>query len=130
MSVLLLIAVGAALGAPARFVIDRRLNGRWPRGTLLVNLLGSAILGVAVGYSISSPTGSALMLALIGTGFCGALTTFGGFAAQTVDLLQLGRTQVDGSTRIAVIYTVASVCGCAAVAWLGLVTALHIWPSG
>ena len=102
MSAVLLIAVGAALGACARFIIDRRLNGRWPRGTLLVNLLGSLILGIAVGYSLSTPSGSALMLALVGTGFCGALTTFGGFAAQTMDLLQLGRLQAtrEGEKRI------------------------------
>ena len=50
MATVLLIAVGAAFGAPTRFIIDRRLNGRWPRGTLMVNLAGSLILGLAVGY--------------------------------------------------------------------------------
>ena len=128
MSAVLLIAVGAALGACARFIIDRRLNGRWPRGTLLVNLLGSLILGIAVGYSLSTPSGSALMLALVGTGFCGALTTFGGFAAQTMDLLQLGRLNLDGSTRTAVVYALGSLVGCVVAAWLGLITALNIWP--
>jgi CrcB protein len=126
MITVLLIAVGAAIGAPARFIIDRYLNGSWPRGTLAVNLMGSLVLGVAVGYSLNTPSSSMAMLALVGTGFCGALTTFGGFAAQTVDLLQLGRMGTAGSTRAGVLYAIGSVIGCVSIAWLGLITGLHL----
>jgi CrcB protein len=129
MTTVLLIALGAAIGAPTRFIIDRYLNGAWPRGTLLVNLLGSLILGVTIGYSLAAAQSPSALLALVGTGFCGSLTTFGGFAAQTVDLLQMGRSETTNSTPTALLYAAGSLIGCVLIAWLGLITALHIWPA-
>ncbi|MEI6230752.1 MAG: CrcB family protein [Actinomycetes bacterium] len=123
----LLIALGAALGAPTRFVFDRYLNGAWPRGTLLVNLVGSFILGVAAGYALNASETPKLMLALVGVGFCGSLTTFGGFAAQTVDLFALARASDSASSRGAIGYVLASAIGCMMVASLGLAFALQIW---
>ena len=128
MTTVLLIALGAAIGAPTRFIIDRYLNGAWPRGTLLVNLLGSLIFGVVAGYSLGTTESRNVMLALIGIGFCGSLTTFGGFAAQTVDLLQLGRSDTSRTSATGVLYATGSLVGCIVVAWIGLITALHIWP--
>ena len=93
----------------------------FPRATLLVNIIGTFVLGVVWHASADARV-------VVGTGFCGALTTFGGFAAQTMDLLQLGRLNVDGSTRTAVVYALGSLVGCAVAAWLGLITALNIWP--
>ena len=129
MAAVLLIALGAAIGAPTRFIVDRYLNGAWPRGTLLVNLLGSLILGVTMGYSLTAAQSPSAMLALVGTGFCGSLTTFGGFAAQTVDLLQMGRSETTNSTPTALLYASGSLIGCVLIAWLGLITDLHIWPA-
>lgn len=80
----LLVALGAAVGAPLRFVCAHYLDGHFPRGTLLVNVAGSVVLGLCTALSLS---GSAI--ALVGTGFCGALTTYSAFAVQTVGL---GRT--------------------------------------
>lgn len=86
----LAIAVGGALGAVIRYLVDRWTMQRWgtgfPTGTLLVNLAGSLILGLATGLALNSDA-----LAFIGTGFCGALTTFSGFAAQALDLDGLRR---------------------------------------
>ena len=45
----LLVALGAAVGAPLRFAVERRLASAYPWGTFAVNLVGSAILGVLVG---------------------------------------------------------------------------------
>ena len=86
--IVLAIALGAAVGAPLRFVVERRLASDYPRGTLAVNVVGSAILGGLVGWMVhhSGTPSAATLLALVGTGFCGALTTFGGFAAQVLDL--------------------------------------------
>jgi fluoride exporter len=128
MTTVLLIALGAAIGAPTRFIIDRYLNGAWPRGTLLVNLLGSLIFGVVAGYSLGATESRNVLLAFIGIGFCGSLTTFGGFAAQTVDLLQLGRSDTSRSSVAGVLYATGSLVGCIVVAWIGLITALRIWP--
>jgi CrcB protein len=71
----LLVSLGAALGAPARFAIAQRIGGL--RATLLVNVLGSALLGLLVHPSPSTA-------ALLGTGFCGAFTTYSAFAVEAV----------------------------------------------
>lgn len=77
-----LVAVGAALGAPLRYWLGQRLDlSTWPRGTLLANTVGSLLLGVLVGRSLDGDA-----LALLGVGFCGALTTWSGLAVQTHDL--------------------------------------------
>lgn len=74
----LAIALGAAIGAPSRFVLDRWMVGhaptkRFPWSLLLVNTLGSAIAGAAFALS----TGSLRTFLIIGV--CGSLTTFSGF---------------------------------------------------
>ena len=76
----LLVAAGAALGATLRFWVAHHLDARTPWGTLAVNVVGSFLLGLLVG---SDPSTHAL--ALVGTGFCGALTTYSAFAVQTRD---------------------------------------------
>ena len=68
-AVVVAIVLGAVVGAPLRYAVERRLAGSWPWGTFAVNVAGSLVLG-----------------ALVGTGFCGSLTTFGGYAAQVLDL--------------------------------------------
>lgn len=74
----LLVALGAAVGAPLRFAIASRFDGRVPWGTLVVNVAGSALLGVLSAMALS---GNAM--ALLGTGFCGGFTTYSAFAVQT-----------------------------------------------
>jgi CrcB protein len=69
----LLVALGAAVGAPTRFLVAQWLPGL--RATLLVNVAGSAVLGLLVHPSPS-------VRALVGTGFCGALTTYSAFAVE------------------------------------------------
>jgi CrcB protein len=76
----LLVALGASVGAALRFWIGHHLDTRAPSGTLLVNVAGSFVLGLLVG---TSPSPDAM--ALLGTGFCGGLTTYSAFAVQTRD---------------------------------------------
>lgn len=74
----LLVAAGALVGAPLRLVVSRRLDAEtWPTGTLLVNVLGSLLLGVLAGLAVDRDA-----LALLGTGFAGAFTTYSSFANQ------------------------------------------------
>ena len=84
MTVLLVLA-GGAIGAPARYVTDRLVQSRhtsgFPWGTFVVNTVGSLILGTVLG-STASPE----LVALVGTGFCGALTTYSTFGYETVAL--------------------------------------------
>ena len=72
------IALGAAIGAPSRFILDRWVAGhspakRFPWSLLVVNVLGSAIAGVVFALT----TGNLQVFLLVG--ICGALTTFSGF---------------------------------------------------
>ena len=91
-----LVAAGAAVGSPLRYLVGLWLDGRFPAGTLLVNLLGSAALGVLSGLAVG---GSAA--ALLGTGFCGGFTTCSSFALQA--------HRLGGRTGTA--YVVATVVG-------------------
>lgn len=99
-----LVALGAAIGAPARYYTDRYVQSRrasvFPWGTLLVNTGGSLILGALVGAGAAPGT-----LALVGTGFCGAFTTYSTFSLETHRLLEarsvaLAATNVLGSLAL------------------------------
>jgi CrcB protein len=85
----LFVVLGAAVGAPLRYLTDRVLRVRYgatlPWGTFIVNVAGSALLGLVVGAAYPAVT------ALVGTGFCGALTTYSTFGAETVELTERGR---------------------------------------
>lgn len=72
------VAVGAALGAPLRFLVAHRLDRAQPWGTVLVNVSGSFLLGLVTALSLDDRA-----VALLGTGFCGAFTTYSAFAVQT-----------------------------------------------
>ena len=75
-----LVALGAAVGAPLRYVSGHLLDGRFHSGTILVNWVGSFLLGLFSGLGLTGHT-----LALLGTGFCGGLTTYSSFAVQAHD---------------------------------------------
>jgi len=75
----LLVAVGAAVGAVLRYAAGHWFDDdRFPAGTLVVNVAGSFMLGA---FSAMVLSGSAF--AVLGTGFCGGLTTYSAFAVQT-----------------------------------------------
>ncbi len=76
----LLVALGAAVGAPLRYALAQSLDGRFPTGMLVVNTIGSGLFGVFAALSLG-PGG----WALLGTGFCGAFTSFSSFAVQSVE---------------------------------------------
>ncbi len=128
-AVVLAVAIGAAVGAPLRFVVERQLASTWPWGTWIVNVVGSAILGALLGGVVAhgGVDSSATLVALVGTGFCGSLTTFGGFAAQVVDLAvtPTGAATSRGSWA-ALGYGTISVLTCVAVAALTYWSAVSI----
>jgi CrcB protein len=112
----LLIALGAALGAPLRYLTDRAVQARhdsvFPWGTLTVNVAGSLLLGVVVAL----PAAPALT-ALVGTGFCGALTTWSTFSYET---LRLAR---EGARFHALANVLTSVVAGLGAAWFGYAVA-------
>lgn len=89
----LLVALGAAIGAPLRYVLTLRLDGRFPTGLLLANVVGSGLFGLFAAQSLGDAG-----WALLATGFCGAFTSFSSFAVQSVER----------ATRPAVTYVVTT----------------------
>ena len=88
LSMVVAVAIGAAVGAPLRYMTERvmahRFGSTLPWGTFTVNIVGSAILGVVLGMSVSRGL-SEWWVTLLAVGFCGSLTTFSGFAAQVLE---------------------------------------------
>ncbi|MFE2018104.1 fluoride efflux transporter FluC [Streptomyces sp. NPDC059499] len=90
----LLVVIGGAVGAPLRYLTDRAVQARhgaglpyvFPWGTFVVNAAGSLLLGVLTGAAVSAHT-----YALLGTGLCGALTTYSTFSYETLRLAETGR---------------------------------------
>ena len=112
----LLVALGAGLGAPSRMLVGQwvreRLGRDAPVGTLTVNVLGSLVLGALVGGG-AGPGWEAF----VGTGFCGAFTTFSSLA------LEIWEAGEDGRPRDAVRVTVLSLVLGVGAATLGYVLA-------
>ncbi|TWG26843.1 fluoride efflux transporter CrcB [Actinoplanes teichomyceticus] len=112
----LLVALGAAVGAPLRYLTDRYVQARYgagfPWGTLAVNVTGSLILGLVLGMPLSPR-----LAALVGTGFCGALTTYSTFSWEALTLARRGRQ----ATALA--YVLISVLAGLGAATLGAITA-------
>jgi len=94
LNAVLAISVGSALGALLRWQLGLRLNEVFPTlppGTLVANIIGGYIIGVAVAYFANTSDIAPEWRLLIITGFCGGLTTFSTFSAEVVTLLQAGR---------------------------------------
>ncbi|MBT2212707.1 MULTISPECIES: fluoride efflux transporter CrcB [Actinomadura] len=85
----LLVLVGGGVGAVARYVLDGLVKSAagksFPWGTLTVNVLAAAVLGALHGAGAGTD-----VEALMGTGLCGALSTFSTFELDTVHLFQNG----------------------------------------
>ncbi|MEY2464611.1 MAG: fluoride exporter [Acidimicrobiaceae bacterium] len=122
MMVLLGVALAGAAGAVARSLVDgavqRRLGAQVPIGTLVVNVAGSFILGLLTGAALYHQPDPAIRTVL-GTGFCGALTTWSTLSWETVRLVE------EGTPRAAVIamvggLTTSLVAGAAGIGLVGL----------
>jgi fluoride exporter len=119
-SEVLAIGVGGAVGAVARYgttlAMARWLGPAFPWGTLAVNGLGSFVLGAVVALGELDRAGPTTR-ALLGTGFCGAFTTFSTFSVETLRMPPLlAATNVAGNLTVSLL---------AAAAGFGLVAALR-----
>ena len=113
------IAVGSALGGMARYwctgAAARLFGETFPWGTLLINILGSFIIGFFV--SLTGPEGRYVVdqnfRMFVTVGLCGGYTTFSAFSLQSMVLMQEGEWLQAGG------YIAASVIVCLLAVWLG-----------
>lgn len=114
------VVLGAAVGAPLRYLTDRALQSThgtgFPWGTFTVNVIGCFVLGLVVG----GPAPAALAV-VVGTGFCGALTTWSTLGYETARLAQ------DRAVSAAVFTMVSSVLAGLGAAGLGLTLGASLW---
>ena len=116
----LAVAIGAAVGACARWLLGVWLNSSgWPWGTLFVNLVGAYLIGVALAVLLAHPEWPQWIRLAAVTGFLGGLTTFSTFSAETVAMLERG------AFGTAFGYAAISLLGSLALTVLGLAT-VHV----
>ena len=119
-AVLLAIAIGGALGAPARYGIAQLLPvepGTFPWATFWTNLSGAFVLGAFLTVVLERYPPTRFVRPFFAIGFLGAYTTFSTLAVETARLMQ------DGEVALAVGYTVASIAVGLVVAYLGIALA-------
>lgn len=114
--------LGGAIGAALRYWLSslpgRYFQSDFPFGTLLVNLLGSFLIGL-LWVSAEKLTPHPLLAPLLITGGLGALTTFSTFTLESVILHE------SGNTAIALLYVVTSVALGITAVLLGATVARH-----
>lgn len=126
MLAILSVGLGAAVGAVLRWLLSLSLNALFPAlppGTLVANLLGAYLIGVALGVFAAMPEWSPAWRLLVVTGFLGGLTTFSTFSAESVALLQQGRW------GWALLHLGSHLAGSLALTALGLAT-VHLVRTG
>lgn len=120
----LLVALGAAIGAPLRYAVDRFVQNRhdsvFPWGTFTVNVLGSLVLGV-VAHAVTAGALPGTVGTLLGAGLCGGFTTFSSYCFETWRLLEAG------AVLEAELNLVASLVAGVAAAAAGWLAAGLIW---
>jgi len=89
----LLVFLGGGLGSSLRYLISKYLNqleNSIALGTFTVNILGSLLIGIIMGFALKNDTPSSTLTLLVATGFCGGFTTFSAFALENYQLLKTG----------------------------------------
>jgi len=128
-STYLWIAVGGALGSMARFwlaaFVALRLGPQFPWGTILINILGSLVIGFFATFT--GPGGRMVASfntrAFVMVGICGGFTTFSAFSLQTLDLVRESRWfQAGGNVVISVVV-------CLLAVWAGHALASALGPA-
>ncbi|CAN3981655.1 fluoride efflux transporter CrcB [Kitasatospora purpeofusca] len=120
----LLVVLGATVGAPLRYLTDRAVQSRhdsvFPWGTFAVNVAGCLVLGLVAGAVAAGAASSQVQL-LLGTGLCGALTTYSTFSYETLRLVE------GGAGRYALANVLGSVVAGLAAVYAGAGLAGALW---
>nr|WP_180218239.1 CrcB family protein [Streptomyces albus] len=107
-----------------RYLTDRAVQSRhdtlFPWGTFLVNVAASLILGLVTGAALAGAASPHVQL-LLGTGLCGALSTYSTFSYETLRLAE------QGAARYALANVAASLAVGLGAAWAGAAAARALW---
>lgn len=110
----LAVALGGAAGALLRYLVGLSLNREsFPWGTLLVNLLGSLLIGLFVALAVRQKWAEPWQLFAV-TGVLGGFTTFSAFSIENLRMVQEGRI------GMALAYGLGSIIAGLALAWVGM----------
>jgi len=111
---LLYVALGGALGSVCRALVGVAITSRLPVGTLVVNGVGSLLIGWLMSrYGATEPATATRLLNVMVVGFCGGFTTFSAFSWQTLDQM------LKGQWGVAIGNVVLSVVLCLIAVWMG-----------
>ncbi|MFE2179192.1 fluoride efflux transporter CrcB [Streptomyces sp. NPDC059455] len=120
----LLVVAGATAGAPLRYLTDRAVQTQhdtvFPWGTFAVNVTGCLILGLLSGAVTYGAASHSLQMVL-GTGLCGALTTYSTFSYETLRLAE------DRARLFAAANVIAGVVAGLGAAFVGTAFAQAVW---
>jgi len=121
---LVLVMRGAAVGAPMRYLTDRAVQSRhetaFPWGTFTVNVVACLVLGSLTGWMLTGSESHDLQL-LVGTGLCGALSTYSTFSYESMRLAE------QGSPFFAIANIAASTTAGVGAAFFGAAIAQAVW---
>ena len=87
----LIFGLGGGIGAVVRAYLSRVVDARFPWATLIVNVIGSALVGILMAFFAQSVSFAAMDEELLANGFCGGFTTFSSFSYQTMTMFSDGK---------------------------------------
>lgn len=118
----LIVGLGGGIGSVLRYACNLLIQTKTlPVSTLLVNITGSFIIGLAIAASNRDAAFSGDWKLFVATGICGGFTTFSAFSAENMQLLQQGRT------GLALLYIISSILLGIAATFLGYIVMNREW---
>jgi CrcB protein len=114
MKEIILVFLGGGLGSTIRFILNKLIpNDSFPFSTLIVNLIGSFLIGLIISYLIKNNMLKSDYFLLLVVGICGGLTTFSAFSLENLNMIK--SNEIFNS----IIYILISVSFCIIITYLG-----------